>query len=174
MTAYQTSYPSYTVHTGQVSYTSYVSYTVDVGQGSGSGRDNDDGGGYEQFGTSLAKDGGTYWLCENLPEEDPCRVILKMHADAQVQAAPPRPVGRGRRGYPKHHSNLERNSLSVSGDLLEFPLLPDTFDIWVPGTPPGPVRAVYEKDFPHGRHYDVIYHDPTKRGPLDFTKATIR
>ncbi|KAG4259314.1 hypothetical protein FPRO03_12990 [Fusarium proliferatum] len=153
-------------------YTSYPSYTVNIGQGNDSGGDGYDSDGYELSRTTSAKDCGSHWLCENLPQASPYRIIWKEHANAQVKAAPPRPISRTTRGYPKHHSNLEGNALSVSGDLLEFPLLPNTYDNWVSGRP-GPVRAVYVMDFPHER-YDVIYHDPTKQGPLDFTKAELR
>ncbi|RSL96051.1 hypothetical protein CDV31_013610 [Fusarium ambrosium] len=126
---------------------------------------------YEKFGTTKVKEYESYWLCENLPEGNEYRIIMKIHADAQVRAAPGRAA---RRGYPKPHGNIERNPLLVSGNLLEFPLLPGTFNIWVRGTSPGPVRAIYREDNGVGdRPYDVVYHDPTKPRRLDFTKAIL-
>ncbi|RSL47688.1 hypothetical protein CEP53_009827 [Fusarium sp. AF-6] len=127
---------------------------------------------YEKFGTTKVKEYESYWLCENLPEGNEYRIIMKIHADAQVRAAPGRAA---RRGYPKRHNNREGNRLSVSGrNLLEFPLLPGTFNIWVRGTSPGPVRAIYREDDGVGdRPYDVVYHDPTKPPSLDFSRATL-
>lgn len=53
---------------------------------------------------------------------------------------------RGSKSYPQKHRNDENNSLTLKGDLLEYPIRPGR-DIWIHGSgKPGAARTIFNWD----------------------------